>query len=452
MAITLPAALAGLTQRYDIHEEIGRGASGTVYRATDGFGGREVALKIAHPHIFAGTEGSPLARKAWLNEVHLAGKLRHRYIVETFDAGINDHGAYLAMEYLPHGTLEPFTRPGQLKPVGEILEIAYKCASALDYANRAGIIHRDIKPANLQYMGPGEVKVADFGAAYWNQQEATQVLDIGSLAYMAPELFRHWVTPQADIYALGVVLFRLLTGAYPFQGDNQAALMYQILHGERPPAGSLRGDIPAAVDGLLARMMDRDLEKRLANWGEAQAALGELTRQLAPDSHPEIPNAEAASGTQSVQADLYDRLRRLPLLEGLNGAELWELLHISRWYKVEDGTRLVKEGANAQSCYLLLKGEAQVTQQGKLIGWIQPGTLFGELAFAEPIPAPRAATVTAVGKVTLAKWPYAQLRTASPELQNKMLQVFFRLAAERLRKADEQYLSLYRQHMKDGTG
>ena len=219
---------AGLEQRYEIRREIGSGASGRVFQARDHFAQRDIALKVAHAQIFNDDPEQALVRKAWLNEVHLAGNLHHPYIVEVFDAGFDSRSAWLAMEYLPHGTLEPFTRPDNLKPVAEVLDIAYKCASALDYACRAGIVHRDIKPANLQFIGEGAAKVGDFGAAFWSQDnsESTQVMDIGSLAYMAPELFRQWVTPQADIYALGIVLHQLLTGKRPFDAPDQASLMY----------------------------------------------------------------------------------------------------------------------------------------------------------------------------------------------------------------------------------
>ena len=163
-----PTLPAGLDHRYEIRAEIGCGATGTVYHAWDTFAQRDVALKVAHAQIFKSDDpDQALVRKSWLNEVHLAGNLHHPYIVDVFDAGFGDDCAWLVMEYLPGGTLEPFTRPDNLKPVAEVLEIVYKCASALDYACRAGIVHRDIKPANLQFIASGEAKVCDFGAAYW---------------------------------------------------------------------------------------------------------------------------------------------------------------------------------------------------------------------------------------------------------------------------------------------
>lgn len=435
---------AGLEHRYEIKREIGRGATGAVYLCYDAYHQREVAIKVALAHIFANAEENALTRKAWLNEVHLAGSLKHPYIVDVFDAGIGPNTAYLVMEYLPHGTLEPFTKPDRLKPIPEVLEIIYKCASALDYACRNGIIHRDIKPANLQYVGPGEAKVCDFGAAYWTQGgDSTQVMDIGSLAYMAPELFRQWVTPQADIYALGAVLFRLLTSRLPFEADNQGALMYAIINGEHPRVSTLRADLPAALDDLVDRMLARSLEDRFPNWNEVLKALTQLLPQL---RKAEGETTLSQLPRKPAQAELFDRLRQLALLEDLNDAQLWELLRISKWYRLEKNTVLVSEGAAAKSCYLLLDGDARVLQENKLIGLMAPGTVFGELAFAERTPMPRSATVVADSEVTVGKWPYTALHNASPELQSKMLQLFFRLATERLKKADEQYLLLHKQH------
>ena len=434
---------AGLGQRYEIREEIGRGATGTVYLAEDTFAQREVALKIAHQQVFNDDPDQVLIRKSWLNEVHLAGSLHHPYIVEVFDAGFGEHSAYLVMEYLAHGTLEPFTKPNNLKPVSEVLEIAYKCASALDYACRAGIVHRDIKPASLQLVGPGAAKVGDFGAAYWSRSnsDATQVMDIGSLAYMAPELFRQWVTPQADIYALGIVLHQLLTGKRPFDAPEQASLMYKILNGERDPLTSFRPDLPESLNDLLDKMLARSLEDRFPNWTTVLSALSEHSSK-----NQKEPQEKTISEERPAEAVLYDQLRQLPLLASLNDAQLWELLRISRWRKIQAGTVLMREGDKAVSCYLLLKGEAKIQQQGKLIALLDPGTLFGELAFAEETPSPRAATVVAATDGTIGKWPYSKLHSASQGLQSKMLQIFFRLASERLKQADERYLRLYRQH------
>ena len=438
--IELPS---GLNQRYEVLRKVGRGASGSVYQAWDTFAQREVALKIAHAHISDDDPDQNVIRKAWLNEVHMAGSLHHPYIIDVYDAGFGDNCAYLVMEYLPYGTLEPFTKTDNLKPVSEVLNIAYKCASALDYACRAGIIHRDIKPANLQLVGPGEAKVCDFGAAYWSKgnNEATQVMDIGSLAYMAPELFRHWVTPQADIYALGVVMHQLLTGKHPFDAPDQASMMYAILNGKRSPLSSIRPDLPKNLDDLLDKMLARNLEERFADWPAVLSALSSHSAR--------IQQEKAAVDERPTPAHLYDQLRKLPLLGSLNDAELWELVRISKWRKIPTGTVMMHEGGPALSCYLLLKGEAKVLKKGRLIALLSEGTLFGELAFAEETPSPRAATVVATTEGTIGKWSYSNLNAASASLQSKMLKIYFRLATERLKESDERYQRLYQRFLKE---
>jgi eukaryotic-like serine/threonine-protein kinase len=430
------APISGLPDRYEVKRELGRGATGVVYLVIDHFAGREAALKVANAEIFqAEGDTRSLVRKAWLNEVRLAGTLKHPYIVEVYDAAVGTDYAYLIMEYLPRGTLEPYVRPDTLKSVPEVLEIAFKCASALDYACRAGIVHRDIKPANLQYIGPGEAKVADFGAAYWSKEDSTQVMDIGSLAYMAPELFRGWVTPQADIYALGVVLFQLLAGKRPFEAKDQAALMYRIVNGERTPLETLRGDLPAGVLDLVDRMLQKSPEDRCRTWPDVLAGLSALMPQLTLQTE------------KPAQSEMYEEMRALPLFEALNDAELWQLIRIASWHRKPAEAILLREGGEARSCYLLLDGDARVTQQGKTINFLTPGSLFGELAFAEEHPGKRSATVTASTPVTIGKWPYKSLRRASPELQTKMLQIFFRIAVERLKQADQLYHSLYQKHL-----
>lgn len=426
--------LESLPDRYEIRREVGLGASATVYLAYDSFAKREVALKVARPDIFQNKPENAAVRKAWLNEVHMAGTLHHPYIVEVFDAGVGHDTAYLVMEYLPGGTLEPFTRPDHLKPIDEVMEIVYKCASALDYACRAGIIHRDVKPANLQYVGPGQAKVADFGAAYWMKEDATQIMDIGSLFYMAPELFHQVVTPQADIYALGIVLFMLLTGARPFDAKDQPALIYKIMNGERPTVDTLRSDLPPGIAAFVERMIAPAQAKRFADWSAVLTALGGL-----------MPQLQTSAVEKPAEAELYGKLRHIDVLAPLNDAELWQLLRISRWERVPAGTVLVKEGAEAKSFYLLLDGEAKVVQHGKMLNLLPPGTLFGELAFAEETPSPRAATVIAAEAATVGKAPYSALRAASHELQMKMLQIFFRTAADRLKQADKLYQTLFQQ-------
>ena len=212
--------------------------------------------------------------------------------------------------------------------------------------------------------------------------------------------------------------------------------MYKIVEGERLRLEELRTDLPAPLVEIVNQMMARSPEDRYPNWAAVLSALSA--------SVPKTPVTEAG---RPAQSEMFESMRALALFKAFNDAELWQLIRIARWYALPATTVLVREGADARSCYLLLAGDARVTQQGKIINLLGSGTLFGELAFAEELPGKRAATVTAATDVTIGKWPYESLRKAPQSLQAKMLQVFFRIAAERIKQIDQLYHALYQKHV-----
>src|SRR5262245_8022833 len=172
--------------RYTLAHELGHGASASVYLARDGFGGREVAVKL---FWHGSTETDLLAgrhRTLFLNEAALVGRLQHPHIVTLLDAAVAEHYSYVVMEYVPGGTLERHITPDSLLPLEKVLEIAYKASRALEYAHRQGVIHRDIKPANM-LLTPGlDVKLSDFGVALLENATHTALDLVGSPAYASP--------------------------------------------------------------------------------------------------------------------------------------------------------------------------------------------------------------------------------------------------------------------------
>src|SRR5437879_12960220 len=145
---------------------------------------------------------------------------------------MEDHYSYLAMEYVPGVTLEAHSDVTSLLPPKKVVEIIFKCVRALEYAFQHGVIHRDIKPGNILLSENGDTKVSDFGASFQQRhgQETTQITGVGSPAYMSPEQIRmEDLTHQTDIYSLGVVMYRLLTGRLPYEANTQAGLSYAIL-------------------------------------------------------------------------------------------------------------------------------------------------------------------------------------------------------------------------------
>src|SRR5688572_23020856 len=216
--------------KYDVQKLLGKGATGTVYLAKDTFTGKEVALKTIEPEVFRDPEFGTVYRNQLLTEASLAGKLRHPYIVNILDAVVGDDSGHIAMELVTGGDLSKHVTAQTLLPVPDVLQIAFKCCGALDYAAKEGIVHRDIKPANIMIAGGTEVKIADFGAAVLKKSQVMQTAALGSPYYMSPEQVQG--KPQtfhSDIYSMGVVLYELLTGKRPFLGDNIEDLVAKIL-------------------------------------------------------------------------------------------------------------------------------------------------------------------------------------------------------------------------------
>ena len=165
--------------KFALIERLGRGSSGTVYKALDTFTGQEVALKVLDASLFRSDLINEMSRQQFMNEASLAGRLQHPHIASILEACIDEKSGYIAVEYVPGGDLSRAVMPDELLKVEEVFEIAFKCCGALDYAHRQGIIHRDIKPANLMVAGGSQIKIVDFGAALLTNTLHTQIQEIG---------------------------------------------------------------------------------------------------------------------------------------------------------------------------------------------------------------------------------------------------------------------------------
>jgi serine/threonine protein kinase len=333
--------------KYEVIRKLGEGATSSVYLARDPFANREVAIKKVAPGMLRDTGGGNVLRRLFMNEASLAGKLVHPHIVEIYDAVADEDQAYLVMEYVPGGTLQPFTRADNLLALGDVIEIVYKCARALDFASQLGVIHRDIKPANILVMESNDIKLSDFGSAALLQSQHTMVEGIGTPAYMSPE--QHLNKPlnhQTDIYALGVVMFQLLTGRFPFQAGNIAALAQQVLHEDPPLPSEFRRDIVTDIDRVVRRALERDPANRYQTW-----------KQFADDL------AAIAAGVplpkQGVlETEKFNALRSLAFFHRFSDAELWEVLRSGEWLNAPKGEVVMKEGAPGDFFCILVDGEA----------------------------------------------------------------------------------------------
>ncbi|HET9462402.1 MAG TPA: protein kinase [Thiobacillus sp.] len=269
--------------RYEILDEVGQGAMGTVYRARDPLIERTVAIKTV-PIAKLRQEGTD-EESRFLREAQSAGRLSHPNIVTIYDVGEADEVAYIAMEYLSGATLRDIMNRGPI-PLDLALDTATQMAEALAFAHEHGVIHRDIKPANVVITGQhGRVKLTDFGIAHFihsDQPQTGQML--GSPRYMSPEqAMGREIDGRSDIFSLGAVLYEMLTGHYAFDGSSLPAIVYRVIHETSVPAASLRPQLPAGMSSLLARMLDKNPQAR----PDARALVNAL-HALAPAA-PQAP-------------------------------------------------------------------------------------------------------------------------------------------------------------------
>ncbi len=256
-----------LDNRYLIGSRIARGGMATVYEATDLRLDRTVAVKVMHPGL--GDDDEFAAR--FVAEARAAAKLSHPNVVAVFDQGNDDGTVFLAMELIPGHTLrDTIGKEAPLSPA-RALALLEPVVSALANAHRSGLIHRDVKPENVLIADDGRIKVADFGLAKamsaTTQHTATGVL-IGTVSYVAPELVVEGRSDaRADVYAVGVILYELLTGKKPHEGETPIQVAYKHVHEDVPPPSRLAPGIPDYVDALVARATARDREQRPADAG-----------------------------------------------------------------------------------------------------------------------------------------------------------------------------------------
>jgi serine/threonine protein kinase/tetratricopeptide (TPR) repeat protein len=271
--------VAGTTLgRYTLVNRIGEGGMGEVWKAHDANLDRHVAIKM----LLRGALDDATTRERFRREALVLSRLSHSGVATIFDFDARDGCDFLVMEYVSGGTLEARLAAGPM-PIDEAIDVGIAIAAALDNAHRNGFLHRDLKPANVALTAEGQPKILDFGLALLLAgAKATGHLTqtgmiVGSLPYMAPEqLLGEADDARTDVYALGVMLFEMVTGKRPIEKERPEALMFAIINTAAPGARSLRPDIPAALDQLLSDCLRKDPEQR----PNSAAAIGDVLRDI----------------------------------------------------------------------------------------------------------------------------------------------------------------------------
>ncbi|MFT4307074.1 MAG: protein kinase, partial [Microbacterium sp.] len=265
--------------RYRVRARIARGGMATVYVATDLRLERRVALKVMHGHLSDDT----VFQSRFIQEARAAARLADPHVVNVFDQGQDEDMAYLVMEYLPGITLRELMREQRRLGVPQTIAIMDAILSGLAAAHRAGIVHRDVKPENVLLAEDGRIKIGDFGLARaTTANTASGQMLLGTIAYLAPELVtRGSADARSDIYALGIMLYEMLTGEQPYKGEQPMQIAYQHATDSVPRPGAKNPGVPEQLDELVLWATERspdgrpvDADAMLTRLREIEAELG----------------------------------------------------------------------------------------------------------------------------------------------------------------------------------
>jgi serine/threonine protein kinase len=317
--------------RYDIVRVLGKGAMGIVYEGRDPNLDRRVAIKTVKVENLA-PEAAAEYEARFRTEARSAARLQHPNIVSVYDSDQHGDVAYLVMEYVEGDDLKHHLDGGKRYSLEQTLHLVDDLLSALDYAHRHGVVHRDVKPANLLLEASGRLKLTDFGVARMQDGDATRTQGamVGTLKYMAPEQVQGLkVDTRADLFSVGVVLYQLLTDQRPFDGENEFAIIHQIVGHTPPPPSAANARLPAAVDAVVARALAKKPDERFATAGEFAAALRAAMRQV--EDPTIVPPANPARAHPGAMRSVTS-----PGTSPLGNSTVTQELELVYWKDVKD--------------------------------------------------------------------------------------------------------------------
>ena len=290
---------------YRITEKLGEGGMGVVYKAEDTKLERTVALKFLAAHLLNDEE----AKARFLREAKAAAGLHHPNICPVHEIDEVEGKTFLSMAFIKGDSLEARIEQGPL-PLEDVLEIGRQIAEGLEAAHEEGVVHRDIKPANVMVDAKGRATIMDFGLAHLTEASrltrANQTM--GTVAYMSPEQAQGMeVDNRSDIWALGVVLYEMIRGRRPFQGEYDQALLYEIVHEEPAPLTGLRTGVPVELEFVVGKCLAKNRDDRPATANEVARELRTLAEKL-KSGHSTVLQATnaAGAGTATPQPRRFD--------------------------------------------------------------------------------------------------------------------------------------------------
>lgn len=293
---------------YHVLEEIGQGGMATVYRAHQISMDRDVAIKIMPPQFLR----ESVSMERFKREASIVARLEHRAIVPVHDYGEHEGIPYIVMRYMDSGSAEDLLQQGALSP-DRTMQILLQIAPALDYAHRAGVLHRDLKPSNILLDANGDAYITDFGIARLLGDDVKSLTTsgvVGTPAYMSPEQAQgHALDGRSDLYALGVVLFELLTGVRPFDGETPYSVAVKHVTEAPPSPCHINPSLPRSIEPVLLKTLAKKPDHRYATANEVAEALRQAVEEAA---HPSLFDDDSQAATEpslneALRSDSADR-------------------------------------------------------------------------------------------------------------------------------------------------
>ncbi len=419
-AILEDATVRSTMGRYEILGTLGRGNMGEVFRARDPMIDRMVALKTRRFDLVYEQKDLSYVIGRFFEEARIAGNLIHPNIVTIFDVGQDGDYCYMAMELLEGKNLAAFNKVGSLLAPETVCELIKTICHTLDYAHGHKVIHRDIKPANLMFTRDGVIKITDFGIAMTARADKTTDLPVlGTPSYMSPEQTKgSKLTNQTDFFSLGVVFYELLCGRRPFQGRTLYELMENIRYAPPPPILKMNPSLPAAMDVVIQRVLEKEPELRYQTGAEFA------------DEIEQAMQGKSIAVTDIKASKKVDLLKAVNFFRPFSRREVQEIIRFGKFIKYDRNQVIVREGDVDTTFFVLLSGRVRIYKNKKRIADLSKGACFGEMGALTR--TARTAHVIAKEYCIVLKLDFKVLERESPELRLKFYQMFLKTLVHRL--------------------
>jgi len=351
---------------YKILSQLGEGGMGVVYKAEDSKLERTVALKFLAPHLVQDSE----VRKRFEREAKAAASLSHPNVCHVYEIDEAEGKTLLAMEYVEGDSLDDRIEKGPL-PLNDALDIARQTAEGQRAAHEKGIVHRDVKPGNLLITPDGRVKILDFGLALLVEGSKLTKLDtaVGTVAYMSPEQAQGAeVDHRTDVWALGGVLYEMVSGQRPFLGQYDQALLYEIVNEQPEPLTGLRTGVPVELELLVDKCLAKDAGQRYQSTAELIVDLGTLSEKLKSGRSTILKTAAPTPAAQAVPGDL-GMGRKLRLYQALVGVAVLVAAAVSFVAYRPSPEPSVRKFSHVPDDFQTLQGRSAISPDGKHIAY-----------------------------------------------------------------------------------